>query len=83
MMAVDRSAETHQNLDQGAWQLISGRHQIVKLEPAVAGVFGGGTSAVLLRGGSQAVPEGAILVTPDSVSSGTTCDASASLSTGG
>ncbi len=38
--------------------------QIVRLEPVVAEIVGGGTSAVAVRGADGSIPEGAVMVVP-------------------
>lgn len=38
--------------------------QVLRLEPVVAAVYGGGTSAVVMRG-SGALPEGGVRVRPE------------------
>ena len=39
-------------------------YQVLKIEPVVGEIIGGGTSAVLLRGSDVELPAGALLVAP-------------------
>jgi hypothetical protein len=45
-------------------QILQAPYQVLKFETVVAEVYGGGTSAVVLRGAEGDLPEGAVLVAP-------------------
>lgn len=56
-------------LDVSAPQIVAAPSQVVRLEPIDALVYGGGTSAVLMRGGS--LPDGGVRVSADQPSTST------------
>lgn len=45
-------------------QVVPEQYQVVKIEQVVGEIVGGGTGAVMLRGGDAHLPLGAVLIAP-------------------